>query len=743
MPLVLELFGGFHLFDADRRAVRVPDRRARALLAYLALAERAVPRLALAELLCPEGDEQDQRTALRQAIYVARKVAGQPDLFDSADDQIRLDGALLVSDVQSFQTAIARGDPGSLREAVELYRGPLLAGERSPSAAFEDWLSGRRSELLEQVMKASLTLAEAHEAAGEHDWALALARRALTLDPLREDARRQVMRSLAVMGQRAAALREYETGRQLLADELQVGPDDDTEALRDAISRGEETLANGPSALATSHRWAVACGVSPPVRGDWGAPWWSVAALAAVLALVTAGLAIWWYSARPQEPVTASASPAGAAVAKAVLPLPDKPSIAVLPFKNLSGNERYERLADGITEDIITDLSRFRDLFVIARNSTFAYKEKPIDVRQLARELGVQYVLEGSVQTDGDQVRVTAQLIDAAIGDHVWSERYDRSLDEIFSIQDEVTQTTAASLAGQHGGLARARREVARRKPPNNLQAYDYYNLGMEAKHHFSKKNNREAQALFRKALDLDPNFARAYVGLAHTYNLEVDMGFGDSYQESMDNWLKAARKAIALDPDDAEARFLLGWYYAFLNDHDRAVAELDTALELNPNNPDVLAIASMMLNKAGQPKRALGLVQLAIRLNPHHPDWYYGALRDVYFHNRRFEEAIAAANRRLYPNPVYDPQVRAMSHALLGRAPDAAREVKLLLEANPDYSAEKFLSDTGTYARDTELNLFLEGHRKARLPICATAAQFAKYPDMKRLPQCEAERMG
>src|SRR4051794_31192967 len=240
MLFTLELFGGFRLLGAERGAVRVPDRRARCLLAYLALAERPVPRIALAELLCPEGDEQDQRTALRQAVYVARKAAAQRDLVVAAHDRIGLDQASLVSDVRRFQAAIARDGRESLGEAVELYRGPLLAGERSPSAAFEDWLAGRRGALLEQVLKALLTLAEGDEAAGRHERALMSARRALTLDPLREDAHRQVMRSLAALGQRTDALRQYEIGRQLLAEELQVEPDGDTAALRDAIARGEE-----------------------------------------------------------------------------------------------------------------------------------------------------------------------------------------------------------------------------------------------------------------------------------------------------------------------------------------------------------------------------------------------------------------------------------------------------------------------------------------------------------------------
>ncbi len=241
---------------------------------------------------------------------------------------------------------------------------------------------------------------------------------------------------------------------------------------------------------------------------------------AAVAVLLVAGAAGAWHTFwRPSAPPAAVAEIAGsgAAQARPALPLPDKPSIAVLPFDNLSGEARYQRLADGITEDIITDLSRFRDLFVIARNSTFFYKDKPTDVRQIARELGVRFVLEGSLQAQDERVRITAQLIDASTGNHVWSERYDRFLDDVFAVQDEVTQSIVAQLGGLYGAITRVGRDVARRKPSESLQAYDYYLLGIETTARFTKEDLKTAQELFRKALQLDPNFARGYVGLTHT----------------------------------------------------------------------------------------------------------------------------------------------------------------------------------------------------------------------------------
>ena len=290
------------------------------------------------------------------------------------------------------------------------------------------------------------------------------------------------------------------------------------------------------------------------------------------------------------------------------------------PSRTLSGAPERERLADGVTEDIITDLSRFRELFVIARNSTFVYKDKPTDVRQIARELGVQYVLEGSLQADNDRVRITAQLIDATTGNHVWSERYDRPLDDVFAIQDEVTHTIAASLAGVYGIVARARREMARRKPPENLQAYEYYTLGIEHKHQFTEQDNKKARELFQNALQLDPNFARAFVGLAWTHNLDIDFGWTESRQRSLEQWVAAARRAIASDPYDSEARTALGTYYQYLNDFPRAGAEIDQSLELNPNDADRLAQAAWYWTRGGQPDRSLEFMERAVRLKSSSP---------------------------------------------------------------------------------------------------------------------------
>jgi DNA-binding SARP family transcriptional activator len=353
MTFFLQLFGGFRLLGQEGKLVALPE-RSRALLSYLAMASSPVPRQILAELLSAEGSEQDQRTALRQAAYLARKAMADCAVICAQDSDLCLNDALVSADVRLFQSAVARGDDPSLAEALEHYRGPFLAGERSPSPVFEEWLGRCRRDLLEQALEALLKLAASDEAAGLHGSALARARRAVALDPLCEQAHRQVMRSLAATGQRSAALRQYEVMRQTLAEELGVAPDGDTEALRDAIARGVEPAPSGASAAsprarrdgaeepevakraggAMRFRTAVRNGSRPVTR-------WTLAL--AILSLFVVGTASLWLARAPPVP-----SPPAAVVSDAAAtPRAPRLSIVVLPFANFSGDPEQEYFADG------------------------------------------------------------------------------------------------------------------------------------------------------------------------------------------------------------------------------------------------------------------------------------------------------------------------------------------------------------------------------------------------------------
>ena len=442
------------------------------------------------------------------------------------------------------------------------------------------------------------------------------------------------------------------------------------------------------------------------------------ASIAAVLLALLAGFTAWkWW--------TPSTS------------LSEKASIAVLPFENIGNDPKWDRFTDGITEDIVTDLSHSKDLFVVARNSTEVYRGKPADMRTVGRDLGVRYVLKGSIQPLGDKIRVTAQLIDTRTGGHVWSNRYDRPLEDIFAIQDEATEKVAGTLTGWEGAIAEAERAVARRKPPANLQAYDYYLLGIEAKHKETKEDNIRAQELFRKALELDPRFARAYTGLALTYGYEIWLSYTESRARSLRDWLAAVQKAVALDPYDGEAHMVLGYAYRMLNDYERATHELDRGLELQPNSPDLLMLYVENLPMLGNPQKGVELAERAIRLNPNYPAWYLYGLHRVYYFAGEFEKALAAARQA---QELSGPLLAAI-YGQLGRNAEAAEGAANVLKLDPDWSAEREISDTGAFARQAELDLYLDGIRKAGLPVCASATALQQRPEMKRLPICKQAR--
>ena len=301
-----------------------------------------------------------------------------------------------------------------------------------------------------------------------------------------------------------------------------------------------------------------------------------------------------------------------------VLALPDKPSIAVLPFSNLSGDPGQNYFTDGIVEDIITELSRFGELFVIARNSSFKYKGKAVDVRDVGRELGVRYVLEGSVRRGGDRIRITAQLSEAATGVHCWAERYDRKLEGIFAVQDEVVGTIAGILAAH---VRRAETERTRSKPPNSWQAYDYYLQGADwigtFTASFSAEDLSEARRLLQQSLAIDPNYARSYGMLATSYCAvwanSVDNEFLST--GALDRAEQLARKAIQLDPNLVFARAVLALVLAWRRDYEASMIEVERALALNPNNLDWRL--GMVLILAGHARRAVDVLEACTRLDP------------------------------------------------------------------------------------------------------------------------------
>jgi adenylate cyclase len=393
----------------------------------------------------------------------------------------------------------------------------------------------------------------------------------------------------------------------------------------------------------------------------------------------------------PPGAVPAAAAPAAATGAATATPASrvDKPSIAVLPFDNMSGDAEQEFFADGITEDIITELSRFRDLFVISRNSSFKYKGKAVNVQEFARGLGVQYVVEGSVRKVGRRVRITVQLIDAETDRHVWAERYDRDLEDIFAIQDEVTMAIAAILPGRVEAAARDR---AARKPTDNMAAYECVLTGKLLHHRSNREDNARAQQLLDRAIALDPTYAHAHAWKACVLGQTWVYNWCESREQTEVVILGELQKALALDDNDSDVHRVLAAINLIRDNHEQALYHQKRALSLNPNDDLVVVQQGEMLTWVGQPVEGIEWIRKAMRLNPYHPERFWSHLGRACFAAGRHAEALEALRCLTNPDAVQRSLVSAC-HAMLGDAAAATRERHATLAQAPGFRAADHLA--------------------------------------------------
>ncbi len=402
-----------------------------------------------------------------------------------------------------------------------------------------------------------------------------------------------------------------------------------------------------------------------------------------------------------------------------VLPLPDKPSIAVLPFVNMSGDPEQEYFSDGITEDIITELSRFRSLFVIARNSSFHYKGTSPKVQDIGRELGVAYVVEGSVRKVGNRVRITAQVVEAASGNHIWAERYDRDLEDIFALQDEITQTIVGAVEPE---LSAAERERAARKPPGSLDAWETYQRGLWHLWGFTKDGMAEAQRVLRRARELDPGFATAYAFESYAHYLDVILGYAEAPGESLEAASTAAKQALALDDKDPVAYFALGRVYMLQGKHDASIAELETSLALSPSFAQAHHGLGAALMLSGRLEEAAEALDKAIRLSPRDPVlWGTMSFRSMTCNLLQQYEAATEWARRAILEPrsagggFFSQAVLASALGNLGQIAEAREAVDEALRRKPDLSLA-FLEALLPTKQPGGLARYLDGLRKAGL---------------------------
>jgi TolB-like protein len=579
-PLVLNLLGGFELRPHDGPAIALSTKTGQALLAYLALTSgQRHSRDKLAALLWEDRSDQQARTSLRQTLAVLRKsLPVDPSWINTEGDWIALESNAFDIDVARFDSLAQHGAAESLSEAEALYKGDLLQGFHLRSEGFDDWLRTERERIHVRAVQVLGRLLALHSDGAELTSAIATAQHLLSLDPLNEAGHRALMRLCAAEARQDLALRQYEICRDRLRRELNVAPESATEALhREILARRSGT---GSEAAPPSH----------------GLP-----------AAMTAG----------SQTVRR-----------------DRPAIAVLPFVNQSGDLAQSYLSDGITEDIITELSRYRSLLVIARSSSFQFGGPAVDIAAVRRKLGVRYVVEGSVRKIGTNIRVSAQLIDTESEGHLWAERYDRPAGEIFGVQDEVAAAIAATLEGR---IAASAAEIVRKKPTRDWDAYNYFLQGREWLYH---SKYIEAEQCFARAVALDPTYvhALAWRSIALAMHYTVDDSRNTALIELA---IASAQKALDRDDADAWSHEAMGYACMRSGQFQLGGQHYDRAYQLNPNEVNIATDRANWLGFAGRLEEAIRLLDTALQRDPYPPAWFWEARGYVLYHLRRYEEPL------------------------------------------------------------------------------------------------------
>jgi TolB-like protein/two-component SAPR family response regulator len=647
---------------SDGKPVAIAAKKARALLGYLALREGAeVPRSILIDLLWGERSEEQARGSLRQTLSELRatlSASAEPPIVATKEFVTWTPGSAWI-DARMLEAAAASEDENTLHDAAGLIGGELMEGFSVGEASFEQWLSAERARFRLLAGTVYTRLMERAERDGEFEKTLAHGLKLLSLDPLQEHVHRALMRIYAAQGRHDAALAQYERCRAELSSQLGVGPDRESEELARSIRASRRE------------------------------------------------------GAKMQAQPTAAPEPDTPA-------LPEKPSIAVLPFQNLSADPEQEFFADGLTEDIITALSRISGLWVIARGSTFTYKGKPTDVKQVARELGVRYVMEGSVRRAGERLRVTTQLVDATAGHQVWGERYDRPLADLFDIQDEITRRVAAETQRQ---LQLAEAAAGGSAPFSDSKARDLSVRAWARILDQTPEAFAEAFELVEQAIRLEPlnpiaNRARAAVFFSRLW-------FGEIPRDpaNMARGFELARTALRVAPHDEYAHLVMTYAHAYAADGqlEEAVAECERGLEINPNCSILYGNVGAYLGALGQPQEAIEACRLALRLNPRDPSnfWRHYYIGVAHFVAGDYAACLQDSKRLARSRSFLASGIMwAAAAAGLGDAKEARVAVEYCLALRPDLrvgsAAPVFML---RFARDEDHERLLGLLRKTGLP--------------------------
>ena len=594
MPgLKVSLLGGMSFSASGGVTETTITRKAGAMIAYLALQDgHAQSRDKLAGLFWSRNTDEQARTNLRQALSRLRKAMGNgaKGTLTVYGDRVGLDMANIDLDVARFERLIAEGTPETMEQAAALYRGDLLDGIGLDEEAFESWLRTERERLRMLAAGGLAKLCAHYEKSRDRERCILAASRLVALDPLQEQAHRTLMRAYAAQGRHALALKQYKTCTETLRRELGVEPDGETMALYQEI-QGQ--------------------------RGEGG----GAATMDRVMATAEA----------LQGP------------GETTLDIPDRPSVAILPFENKSGDSSQEYFAEGITENVIVGLSRFRDLFVIAPKSAHKSQALMGDVNEAGARLGVAHIVEGSVRRAGNRVRVTVQLSEAAKGQRIWVEQYDRDLDDMFVVQDEISGKIVATLAGR---IEAAGRHAAEYKATTDMTAYDYVLRARPRLNTYAKEGVLEARQLLNTAVEIDPGLAAAWSEIARSFIAEYEGDWTMDRDAAVAQAQALAEKAIALDDADIVSRYSLACAQFYQGRHELADLEIERALELNPNDYHCVCAKGWFLAFEDRLEEGVTCAYEAMRTSPFAPDNCMLITGFVEYNRGRYEAAIEAFGR-------------------------------------------------------------------------------------------------
>jgi TolB-like protein/DNA-binding SARP family transcriptional activator len=705
----LALFGGFELSGDSTGLVEISSKRARGLLAYLAMHPgENLSREVLATLLWSRSDDEHARQSLRQAIADLRRAGLAEEngtLIIAADSLTSATGGI-ATDVEEFARLAAADSVESLKSALRMATGTFLKGLTLNEPVFEEWVAEESRALAATLLATMDKLVSLYEAEGEYDAALETARGILKLDSLQEAAHRAIMRCLDRLGRRAEAIQQYKICSEILKMELGVEPSDATILLyREIGNNSGKAQARGVDTGAGSRSLDENPTPTKPAR-----PRRFVAVGALLLSIAIIGT-IMFVEPRYSRQFLAQGSADALSIA-----IPSGPAIAVLPFDNMSEDLDQEYFADGITEDIITRLAAFRELKVIGRNSSFQFKGEAVDVREVGRKLGADYVLEGSIRRDIGSIRVSAQLLDTHEGVHVWTETYDRDLSasSIFAIQDEITERVAASLGGAVGAISASRIRRLQNGSTEDLQSYECVLLAQQYGSLITAESHLTARTCLIDVITREPNYVEALAWLGLMYQEEIWSGFNprDTGPAPLDATFEVLNRAVQLDPSYQLARKALAIAYFYGGDAEQFRDEARKAVSLNPNDASTIGEMAMWVGYSGDWERSKALSERLRNLVAEVPEWHNWTEFNIHYRDKDYAAAATSARASLEMGHWAGPWYLGLAYAAMGE-PDKAMEALAkarALEPNLTTDVVQEMVDV-LFLDDVHIALLMDGH--------------------------------